>query len=329
MPFVAISSLLVVLILTISYICYRRCFYSPPGRHNDPYEPLVGDQYTAVEEDIFRVTSIMERYSFEDVGITAADGTALRGRYYHFVDGAPLMILCHGYRSSALRDCSGGHALCRKMGFNALAIHQRCHGDSGGTTITFGIREREDLLAWIRWANERFGGETPIMLFGLSMGAATVLMGSQLGYPDNVACIMADSPYSAPADIILKVCKDMGYPPKLIYPFIWLGARIYGGFRVDACSAREAVRQAKVPILLIHGEDDRLVPCQMSEHIRAACGARVTVHTFPNAGHGLSHMSDPRRFERVVFDFLNDIPAISPFISDSFKKTMDCPPEKL
>lgn len=322
MAFTAISALLIALILVISYYTYRECFYSPPGKHNTPYDPLVGEQYQAVGDTIFRVSSIMERYPYEDVAITAHDGTPLRGRYYHFRDGAPLVILCHGYRSSALRDCCGGHALVKKMGFNALVIHQRCHGDSGGRTITFGIRERRDLLGWIEYSNRRFGDQTPILLFGLSMGAATVLMGNALGYPDNVACIMADSPYSAPGDIILKVCKDRGYPPKLCYPFIYLGAMLYGHFRLDTCTAVEAVRHARVPILLIHGEDDRLVPCRMSEVIRAACASPVTVCTFPGAGHGLSYMTNPARFEGIVFDFLNKIPEISPMICEDFKKSM-------
>lgn len=323
MPLLAISTLLVTLTLVISYICYRRCFYSPPDRHPDPYEPLRGEQFAAVEENLFRITSIMERYSFEEAAVTAPDGTALRGRYYHFADGAPLMILCHGYRSCALRDCCGSHALARKMGFNALAIHQRAHGDSGGKTITFGIREREDLLEWIQWAGRRVGTDTPVILFGLSMGAATVLMGSGLGYPSQVACILADSPYSAPADIILKVCKDMGYPPKLSYPFIYLGALLFGRFRLDACTAREAVRSARVPVLLLHGEDDRLVPCEMSEDIRSACGGSARVATFPDAGHGLSYMTHPRLYERKVFDFLNDIDKIRPFISEEFKKSLN------
>ena len=329
MPLLAISTLLVTLTLVISYLSYRKCFYSPPQKHNDPYEPLVGQQFQAVEKEIFRVTGIMERYSFEDVSATAPDGTPLRARYCHVADGVPLMILCHGYRSSALRDCSGGHILSRKLGFNALVIHQRSHGDSGGTTITFGIREREDLHSWIRYANDRFGPEIPIIVYGISMGAATVLMGAELGYPDNVACIMADSPYSSPADIILKVCKDMGYPPKLVYPFVWLGALLFGHFRLDACSAREAVRHATVPILLTHGEDDRLVPVEMSSIIAAACECPCRVYTFPHAGHGLCYLTDPERFEQVVFDFLSNIPAISPFIFNPFKKPMDGPHEKL
>ena len=323
MAFFAIVFLLTALTLLISFYTYRRCFYSRPGHHPGPYDPLRGRQFKAVEDNLFRVISIMERYSFEDAAITAYDGTPLRGRYYHFVDGAPLLILCHGYRSSALRDCCGGHALGRKMGFNILVIHQRCHGESCGRTITFGIRERHDVISWINWANDRFSNDIPIMLFGLSMGAATVLMGCELGYPGNVVCVMADSPYSAPSDIILKVCKDMGYPAKICYPFLYLGALLFGRFRLNACTAMDAVRHSRVPVLLIHGEEDRLVPWDMSRRIAENCAASVSLVTFPHAGHGLSYMVDPVRFERTIFDFLNRLPQISPHICETFRKSMN------
>ena len=289
--------------LVLSWMCYRKCFYSPKKGRCSPYDPMRGPQYEAVADTLYHIISIMERYPWEDVSIKAEDGILLRGRYYHFAEGAPLLILCHGYRSTGLRDCCGAHMLARKMDYNALVIHQRAHGDSGGRTITFGIRERHDVQLWTEYARERFGPETPIVLFGLSMGAATVLMGCKEGYPDNVRGIIADSPYSSPADIIEKVCKDEGYPP-FLYIFAALGAQIFGGFRLRSCTALEAVKHSSVPILLIHGEDDRMVPCDMSRKIADACPARCTILTIPGAGHGLGYMTDPPAYERAVLEFL-------------------------
>ena len=295
--------------LASAWNCYRICFYSPPKGRATPYDPMLGPQYESVQDTLFQVIRIMEQYPFDDIGITAPDGIPLRGRYYHFRDGAPLMILCHGYRSNALRDCCGGHAVARNLGFNALVIHQRAHGDSGGNTITFGIRERWDLHSWIRWANRRFGDHTPVLLYGLSMGAATVLMGCELGYPANVAGIIADSPYSSPGDIIRKVCRDARYPG-LVYPFIDAGARIFGGFRLDACTAADAVAKSEVPVLLIHGEDDRLVPCSMSRGMAERNPGRVRLCTVPGAGHGLSFLTDPGTCEKAVMDFIRSIPVL-------------------
>ena len=291
------------LTLILSWMCYRKCFFSPRRGRCNPYDPMKGEQYASVAKTLYHIISIMERYPWEDVAIRAGDGTLLQGRYYHFSDGAPLLILCHGYRSNALRDCCGAHMLARKLGYNALVIHQRAHGESGGHTITVGIRERHDVRLWTEYAWERFGADTPIVLFGLSMGAATVLMGCREGYPENVRGIIADSPYSSPADIIKKVCKDEGYPP-LLYVFTALGARIFGRFRLRSCTALNAVKHSNIPILLIHGEDDRMVPCDMSRKIAEACPARCSILTIPGAGHGLGYMTDPPAYERAVTEFL-------------------------
>ncbi len=310
------------LVIVGAGFAYKITFHSPSHGRAAVDDPLDGEQYEAVAENIFRISHIMESISFEEVMVQAQDGISLYGRYYHVRDGAPLEILFHGYKSHAFRDCSGGHALSRKMGFNALVVDQRAHGKSGGNTICFGIMERYDAEKWIRYANKRFGSETPIILSGLSMGAATVLMAAGLDLPGNVACVVADSPYSAPSAIIRKVCADVGYPVALSMPFVHLGARLFGRFKLNETTAKDAVKKAKVPILLIHGEDDRFVPCSMSVEIAVHCASPVTVHTFPDAGHGLCYMTDPRRYERIVYDFLRRIPSLENTISETFTKQL-------
>lgn len=305
---------LAILILIGGWFVYSAAFYAPKSRRPTPDLPLKGKQYEAVAEHIHRISGIMQGYSFEEVTIMAFDGTKLYGRYYHIADGAPVELLFHGYRSHPYRDCSGGHALSRKLRFNALVVDQRAHGNSGGHTISFGIKERLDCLAWTNYITQRFGTKVPVILSGLSMGAATVLMASELDLPENVACIIADSPYSSPRAIIEKVCTDKGYPISLCRPFLWLAAFLYGGFRLNSCTAMDAVRNASVPVLLIHGEDDRLVPYEMSIQIAATCASRVEVATFPDAGHGLCYMTDPLRYEDVVYQFLRSVPELKQFL---------------
>ena len=317
-----ILMILTALVLGISFYTYHTAFYSPGRNRPRPEDPLTDPQYEAVADHLFRMTVVMKKIPFEPVTITSRDGLKLYGRYYHVKDGAPVELLFHGYRSCAFRDCSGGHALSRKMGFNSIVVDQRSHGESGGNTITFGIRERFDCLLWIEYARSRFGPDTPIILSGLSMGAATVLMASGLELPENVQCIIADSPFSAPASIIEKVCGDLHYPVALCRPFLHLGARIFGRFRLNECTAKDAVRNAKVPILLIHGEEDHFVPCEMSHDIAACCASPVTVHTFPGAGHGLSYLIDPLRYERVIYEFLCKIPKLKDEIREEFVRQL-------
>ena len=310
--------ILIIVILIASYLAYRKVFYSDPHKHPTHDTPLIGEQYEAVADHISRIAGIMSKYTCEEIRIKSFDGTMLFGRYYHLRDNAPIMILVHGYRSHAFRDCSGGHSLSRRIGYNALVIDQRAQGNSDGNTITFGIKERKDCLCWIQYLCDRFGSSTPIILSGLSMGAATVLMTTELDLPDNVACVIADSPYSAPISIIEKVAKDQQYPIGICRPFAYLGAMLFGGFALGSCTAKEAVRKARIPILLLHGEEDRLVPCSMSLEIAACCASKVHVATFPGAGHGLCYITDPIRYERTVCNFLNSIPLLEGTVPDSF-----------
>lgn len=304
-------------ILALTFYTYLECFHSPASRTEELYSLPEGSQYAAVKDNMFAITRVMEKTQWEPVTIKSFDGLQLNARYSHTQDGAPVQILFHGYRSMAMRDCAGGFMLAKKMGFNVLVVDQRAHAKSGGRVITFGILERKDCARWAEYIASRFGEDTPIILSGLSMGAATVLMASELHIAANVVAIMADCPYSSPEAIIRKVCKDRHIPEKLAAPFILLGARLFGGFKLLQCSAEDAVKHAKVPILLIHGEDDRFVPCEMSKGIYAACGSYCELHTFPGAGHGLCYMTDPLRYEMIVTRFLYQIPALRSHMSKS------------
>lgn len=294
----------ILLTLAITVFAYGKAFFVFPFQRGRSYALPGGEQYSRVKEKTHALYEEMRALSFEQVYITAQDGTRLAARYYHLRDGAPLQIQFHGYRGSSLRDFCGGHKLAREAGHNTLVVDQRAHGLSGSRTITFGIREWHDCLCWVNYAAERFGSDVPIFLSGVSMGAATVLMASSLELPGNVRGIMADCPYSSPEAIIRKVCRDMKLPPRITFPFIRLGARIFGGFDITAAGAAEAVKQAKLPILIIHGEEDLFVPFEMGREIHRACRSRCVFEGFPGAGHGLSYVVDSERYARIVNDFI-------------------------
>ena len=326
MVILSICAALVLALFCISYYIYRVAFYSPKGNHPTLDVEMRGRQYEAVREHIHRIAHVMERYPYESITIESHDGLKLHGRYYHLKDGAPVEILCHGYRSHPYRDCSGGHALSRKLGYNALVIDQRAHGESEGTTISFGINERLDCQRWAIYAANRFGPHVPLILSGLSMGAATVLMAAELDLPKSVCAIIADSPYSTPSAIIEKVCQDRRYPVSLCRPMISLAASLFGRFQIHGCTAKDAVRKAKVPILLIHGEDDRLVPWTMSQEIAQCCASPVFLEVFPHAGHGLCYVMDPQKYERAIVSFLTTIdPLLGTIPEDYLSEILDYP----
>lgn len=289
-----------------AYYAYRIAFYAPM-KDREKIPEIKGEKYEVHKNALRDLFRQLQNKPCEFVTIQSRDGLTLSGRYYHVKDGAPLAIGFHGYRSCWLTDFCGGADIAFQMEQNVLLIDERAHGKSQGRSITFGIKERQDLLCWIDYALERFGADIQIILYGVSMGGATVLMASGLELPGNVKGIIADCPYSSPLDIILEVGKQTGYPPKLIRPFVIWGARIFGGFDVKEISAEEAVKYSKIPILIIHGADDNFVPADMSEVIAKANPEMITRHTFPGADHALSYMVDTSKYRKLVTDFVQSV----------------------
>lgn len=305
LPVVIIA--IIILVLCASFAVYRIAFFSPNKKQNDIYNIPAAPQYQKEKRRMLALIDELDAKPYEQVYINSHDGLRLAARYYHIKDGAPLDIGFHGYRGSAVRDFCGGANISFEAGHNLLLVDQRAQGKSEGHTISFGVNERLDCVDWVNYARSRFGKGLKIMLYGVSMGASGVLMASGLELPDNVCGIIADSPYTDPPEIIKKVSKDMGIPPVLSYPFAALGAYIFGGFKLSSASAVEAVKHAKVPILLIHGEEDGFVPCEMSERIFEACRFRARRHTFAKAGHGISFIVDTEKYRQLVFDFLKSL----------------------
>lgn len=298
-----IVGLILAAILYGAWFAYRIAFYSRNNKPKDVYAIPPGEQYEKIADRMLQQIYELEQLTFEQVYIYSYDGTRLAARYYHNMDNAPLVIQFHGYRGNSIREYSGGSKIAARVGYNSLVVDQRAHGKSGGHTISFGIKERHDCKAWAEYASKRFQN-VPIILSGVSMGAATVLMASDLPLPVNVRGIIADCPYASPSAIIRKVCTDMKLPHQLLYPFAVLGGLIFGGFRIWESSALESVKHTKLPLLLIHGEDDRFVPCDMSKEIYKACKGRKTLITIPMAGHGISYLVDTEKYEQAFEGFI-------------------------
>lgn len=306
MAAIFITLALAIIFLTISYITYRLAFYNPTNKKNVLLELPNNSQYNGFKKETDRLVKMMQETPYEVVEITSHDGLKLKAKYYHYFDDAPLHIQFHGYKGSAFRDFCGNAYLAEKLRFNALIVDQRGHGESEGNTICFGIKERFDVLSWIGYSLYRFGEDISIILSGVSMGSATVLMSSNLELPQNVKGIVADCPFSTPFDIINTVCeRDMHISPKLAFPFLMLGARLFAKINLKSVSAVECVKNSNIPILIIHGEDDRFVPCEMSKEIYNANPDIVKLETFAGAGHGLSYMCDTERYKTILEEFLN------------------------
>ena len=278
-------------VLGISYGCFRKAFYVSRREKGNPerIETPEGEIYDPYRENMEKWIREARAMPQEQFSLRSFDGLTLRGKFYEYAPGAPIELMFHGYRGTAERDLSGGVQRCFKLGRSALLVDQRASGASEGNVITFGIREHKDCLRWVDFMVEHFGKDVKIILTGISMGAATVMMAGGEDLPENVIGILADCGYSSPREIIREVIRQMGLPVGISYPFVRLGARLFGGFDLEENSPVEAMGRCKVPVIFFHGEADDYVPCEMSVRCYEACTARKRLVTVPGAGHGLSY----------------------------------------
>lgn len=304
---IIILSTVILLALAVALVCYLLVFYiSPRGRKNkkEEYEIPQGPIYEPFRDAMISWIKEGRALPHREISITSFDGLRLYGRYYHFFDGAPIELILHGYRGSAERDLSGAISRCRQVGTNVIIVDQRCGGKSEGRTSTFGIRESRDCRAWIDYIITEIDPNAKIIIGGVSMGASTVMICAGEELPANVVGILADCGYTSAKAIIKKVMRDIKVPPALLYPFVRLGAIIFGGFDPEATSPVEQLKKSRLPIIFFHGEDDAFVPCDMSrENFKACASEKKKLVTIKGAGHGLAFPVDPEKYVGAVREF--------------------------
>ena len=299
--------ILAVLTLILSFILFLVIFYVPPRKNQDPdkidYPP--GKIYEPFYDSMKKWILTARATPHEDVSITSFDGLKLCGKYYEYAPDAPVELMFHGYRGSAERDMAGGMHRAFRLGHSALIVDQRCSGLSEGNVISFGVNEHRDCLKWIDFMLAHFGPDVKIILTGISMGASTVLMASDKNLPSNVVGILADCGFHSGREVICAVADSMHLPSRLLYPFVKLGARIFGRFDLEELTAVESVRNCKIPVLFFHGADDDYVPSYMSQKNYDACQSRKKLILIPGAGHGLSFPVDQDRYVSEMHEFFH------------------------
>lgn len=308
--FLIVLAALAALTVLICYICFRMAFYASRKPENlaDEFDIPDSSIYGGFRDVLVGWMKQVKALPQEDITIRSFDGLTLAGTYYEYAPGAPIEILFHGYRGHANREMSGAVRRCHSLGHSALIVHQRACGKSDGHVITFGVNESRDCLSWVDYVIGRFGPDCRIILAGVSMGAGTVVMAAGRGLPKNVIGILADCGYTSAKDIIKKVIAvEMKLPADLAYPFVRLGARLFGRFNIDELAPIDTVKVTPVPVLFIHGGQDTFVPCYMSQQCHAANPALTRLHIVPAAGHGLAYPVDPDGYLKVAGEFFSTL----------------------
>ena len=238
---------LLILFFFILLGLYLYTFYSPKKGQSDDFN-LGAPLYEGHRDEVVPLIEAIRKVPYEDVYIKSFDKLKLHARLYDNKSNT-VAILCHGYRGTAYRDFSGGASEVLKYGYNMILIDERAHGQSEGHSITFGVREVQDLLKWVEYARERFGKEIKLVLVGISMGGATVLMAADKVEGD--VKIIADCPFSSPKIMLQETIRSIKLPVKVFYPILNLSSIVFAHTNLNKMSAYDSVAKTNHPILII------------------------------------------------------------------------------
>ncbi len=215
-------------------------------------------------------------------------------------------IVVHGYNSSSSEMNSYGSMFFDK-GYNVLVIDNEYHGESEGTHITMGMHDSLNLIDWT-WKLVNKEKDPEIVLFGLSMGASTVMMASDpnLELPSNVKAIVEDCGYTSINDIFSYQLKvDYGLPSFPIIPAVSLYNKFKNGYFFDERSPMEAVSNTELPMLFIHGTADDYVPFTMGKDLYEAHKGEKDYLWIEGAEHAKSLETNEKEYKNKVYDFID------------------------
>ena len=302
----AVTALIFIIGLIAVYFVF---FFSPPfDRENPEPDALMGEEFPECVKKTDRETAkIKETYPHEAVSVKSDDGLNLYADFYINQNETCRTVICvHGYNSCGYHDFSRMVEPILKNGCNCLLIDQRHHGKSEGRFTGYGMLESRDLLKWISLVNEYFP-DGKIVLYGVSMGAATVMQASGLDLPGTVKGIAEDcgytSCYNEFAAVLKKIAHLPAFPLMNILAFM---SRLL--LKLDIRSdSRDCVAKSPVPMLFLHGDADAFIPVSMCGECFEACGSEKYMHIYEGAGHAQSHFRKPEEYERDFFDFVGKV----------------------
>ncbi|WP_160724764.1 alpha/beta hydrolase [Bacillus sp. USDA818B3_A] len=305
----------VVLIIVIGLGIGGNYFYNVGIKRSQDGPALHGGGSSAVaasikgtkeqQEKLAEIMKWTEEQQFEIVQIKSYDGLTLKGRYLKNPNSnGKAVILAHGYKGSS-EQMPGITKYYYDLGYDVLKPDARGHGMSEGDYIGYGWHDRKDYVKWVDFLIDK-KSESAIFLHGFSMGAATVLMTSGEKLPTEVKGIIEDSGYTTVKAELSHQLKYLYHLPAFpIMDVTSVITNVRAGYTFDEASALESVKKNRLPLFIIHGDQDDLVPTEMAYEIYDAAKSKKELWIVPGAGHTEAYTVAEQEYQKRLKAFLD------------------------
>ncbi len=215
------------------------------------------------------------------------------------------VVVVHGFTSSAFRMASEIKAFY-EMGYNVLAPDLLASGDSDGSFISMGGYDSEDLASWANYIVSEYP-KANIALYGVSMGAATVMNSLDENLPSNVKLFIADSGYLSLLDEFQYELKELYHLPAFpVIPAANVMTKIRAGFWFEDVDATEALKMTELPALIMQGSEDDFVPAYNAQKIYDLISSPKRLEIFDGAKHVKARYTETERYFDIIEEFLRE-----------------------
>jgi len=258
-------------------------------------------------------TPISYGMQFKWVEFRSTDGVPLKGWYIPAsTEARGTIVYCHGLnrtRIEMLPMAAFGH----QVGFEGLLFDFRHQGTSGGELTTLGYKERLDVIGAVRFALEQQNAARPVIVWGVSMGAAAALLAAAES-PD-IAAIISDSSFLSLEDTVEHHWKLFFHLPsfpiadEVLYLIAWRG-----GFRAsDFDLAKAVTRIGDRPILFVALQGDRRMPPSIARTLYDhATSPQKALIVLPGQRHGEGFNQARELYQTAVRQFLSSLSMTGP-----------------
>lgn len=269
---------------------------------------VTGCDLSDLEEETNRNVQLLEEYGYEKFHMLSDRGEQLTAYLMKPEKESDIYAFCaHGYRSDAKGEFCQIAQYYLKKGINVFMPDHVASGESEGTHCTFGHCEEPDCLKWLAYMKDTFGSDIKIILHGVSMGAATVMMMTgNNALPENVKLTVSDCGYTTAVAEFTEKLKDLHLPAELIIKGVNAVNKIRLGFDFYELRPVDSVRNAKIPMLFIHGTGDTFIPHSMCQEVYEACGSEnKEILYIEGADHAQAFPTDRETYSKKLDEVID------------------------
>lgn len=265
----------------------------------------VNQNETSGSKNVNSEAWLLNYSNYEDLYITSNDGLKLHNFFIkNKSESHKWVITVHGYTSQGIYMSQYAKRFY-DMGYNIIIPDLRGHGKSEGTYIGMGWHERFDILDLINYITNNYSN-SQIVLFGVSMGAATVMSTSGEKLPKNVKAIIEDCGYTSVWNQFSYQLKGLFKLPA--FPLMHIASifcKVRAGYFISEASIMNQIKKSITPTLFIHGDTDKFVPFFMLDELYNTSQVEKEKLIIPNAGHAKASAVNPNLYWSTVENFLN------------------------